>query len=305
MVAAQVLTWTAAPPHDVFGDAATVAGASAGILPITGDRSLPFFGDGDSNGFLPVGIWGASGYSAMVDGGIQFSGGGHDIRKKTPSPSPKEIASARQFLRRAKFSAVARDTPDAAVTVLRQRVETMESALAHNPSTSLAIVMSADWRVVGEFLSDPKHAEQLRLVEAELNKRAEGFRINRDRPTATPKASSKSEKLKQDKSSDATEVKATNALMRKFKDAVRDGKGVNASFNDGEAAATFDLQPSAPSSDQVVRRLTVTDLRLSPTIGFVARLARDLGIRFTPATVFVVDGENITDPALANLLNQP
>ena len=308
MVAAQVLTWTADPaaPHDVLGDASFVLGAAAGILPTSGDRSLPMFDV--PNGLLPVGVWGDAGYSAMDDSGIvmgfppslpfsSLAGGGARVSPKDPkdlssasSPkeaasasSPKEAASAsspkeaKQWLRRAGFAAVAADTPDGAVVKLRARAQTIEDGLSRNPATSMSIVLGADWRVVGEYLSAPKNAATRRMVEAALRERADGFRMNRD-PTASK-----------------TELE--RGILRKFQDAVRSGTGVQASFNDGEASATFDLAKGG-----TIRRLVVTDLRLSPTLGFVARLARDIGIKFTGKTAFVVDGETLLDPALAAFL---
>ena len=324
MVAAQVLTWTADPaaPHDVLGDASFVLGAAAGILPTSGDRSLPMFDV--PNGLLPVGVWGDAGYSAMDDSGIvmgfppslpfsSLAGGGARVSPKDPkdlssasspkeaaSASPKEAASAsspkeaasasspkeaasasskeaKQWLRRAGFAAVAADTPDGAVVKLRARAQTIEDGLSRNPATSMSIVLGADWRVVGEYLSAPKNAATRRMVEAALRERADGFRMNRD-PTASK-----------------TELE--RGILRKFQDAVRSGTGVQASFNDGEASATFDLAKGG-----TIRRLVVTDLRLSPTLGFVARLARDIGIKFTGKTAFVVDGETLLDPALAAFL---
>lgn len=288
-IPAQVLTWTAASaPSDVYGSAASVTGATAGVLPTSGDRGLPFFGPNDSNNLLPVNIWGSAGYGGMDDSGIfigipflpssPIQGGG------TSQTDAKDAKDAKQWLRRSGFSAVAADTPDASVSKLRLRITTVEGALARNPATSVSIVLGADWRVIGEYLGAPKNVDKLRIIERALGERADSFRMNRDPgPVKTVEAAKE------------------DALKKSYHSAVRSvasgAGGIRASFNDGESTATFNLKKGS-----VVQRLMVTDLRLSPTISFVVRLSRDLGLRFSGATVFVVDGAEIKDPALAALL---
>lgn len=265
MAPSNVLTWFADPaaPHDVRGDAAAVRAIPGSVLPDSGLRPLPF---DQGNALLPLGIWGpgASNYSLLDDSVITFNLNGGGAKKA-------DHASARRRLKRSGFSYAADTAQDPAG--LLARVEAAQRTLERNPGTSLAIVLTADWRVVGEHIA--KHPDKLRLIEHELAKVVDEIRFSKTVVSARKSA-----------------VVAKQVLAKCAK-----GAGVCASYNDGQASASIEHGPGG-----VAKRITVTDLRLTPTITFVAGVTRSLGLRVTDATVIVVDGKELADRSLVALL---
>lgn len=270
MAPANVLTWFAdsSVPHDVRSDAASVRAVQGSVLPDSGMRPLPF---DQGNALLPLGIWGpsASNYSLLDDSVITFnlSGGGGGKKKKV------DAVSARRSLKRAGFSYAAETVADP--VALQLRVESAQKTLEKNPSTSLAIVLTADWRVVGEHIS--KHPEKLLLVTQAVAKVSNEMRFLKSVGSAVKKSES--------------------VVIAEHKKAMCAKKGVCASYNEGQSVATVE-----PGKGNVAARISVGDLRLTPTVAFVAAMVRGLGLRITDATVLVVDGKEVADKSALLLL---
>lgn len=272
-------TWTADPavPHDAIAAAVDLRNTPGSMLPVDGARGLPMFDQ--TNGFIPVGVWGVdaagnapTGYDGLLaDATVDFNhslqysafgGGGGGKSKKT--------ATDASWLKRNGFATPAEVSPSA----MRAYIEAAERQLSRRPDTTLAIVLASDWRDVGDHLQ--KHPEKRALVAAAV---AEGLPALRYAEETAP-----GETLE-------------DAILAEVREAIQRAPGVQAVFNQGESTAAFEV-----GKNRTVVRLATLDLRLHPTVRFVAKLARDLDLKVTKATQVFVGEEEPMEAAEAKAL---
>lgn len=265
-----MFSWAADPamPRNAGAEAGELRYVPSSVLPADGTRGLTMFDQ--PNGFLPVGVWGvnASGavptaYDGLLnDASVDFNSSLQMSPFQSGAGSAKSKKDDASWLKRNGFATPA----DVSAKAMRSQIEAAERQLSGRPETSLAIVLASDWRDVGDHLA--KHPAKHALVADAVANALPAMRFNKDPATLE------------------------SAILAEVREAIRGATGVQAAFNQGESAAAIETGDKGS-----IKRVATHDLRLLPTLQFVAKLARDLGLHVTKDTQFVVGQAALPAPS--------